>query len=740
MEYYAKNNKNNKQLLIKHLNRVSELASIFANDFNNKLVGKLLGGMHDVGKRTEYFQQVLNGEKNKINHASSSAIYLYNSKFANNNKFCKMLAYIVASHHSELDEFINLTIPNFEEENYTKDGKIISIKDKKEFDDISKYIIDNNLLFKLEDEDFFDISKMSNNEKMFYMRMLYSCLIDADYCASAEFENPDYINFSTGLDLNPQIQLNKLDNYRNDIIKKSTSNSEMNELRNYVYEQCTKASSYNNNLFTLTAPTGTAKTLALINFALNHALKFNKNRIIIVLPYLSIIDQTASIYKEIFGEDMVLIDDSQTEYTEQTREFSERWSSPIIITTSVKFFETLFKSKGTDCRRLHNVSNSIVIFDESHNLPTNIINCTIEIVNSLVKYYNTTMVFSTATQTNYNYRKNIIWNPKEIIDDTKWLYDKYSNIKKLSVDWLISGGISLEFISLKMIKETSCMCITNTKRQAKEIYNLLLKYNNNKDECFYISSDLCPLHKLEKINYIKERLKNNLPCKLSSTSGLEAGVDIDFPHVFRELSQLWSLIQASGRSARNANFIGKLTIFLPEGNNLYPSGYIENAANIVKRMSNNSNGNIDINNLECINNYSKYIYSSTYGDRDNIEIIEDIESIDFIKLAKDYKLIKNDQYQIIVPYSGCMNDYLKIKNKFIKNNFCISKEDMKFVSGFTVNTYDKENTEKYCTRLNIYIKNEIYHSNFFILDESLNLYTEELGLNFNNTKITNFII
>lgn len=738
MEYYAKKYNNNKQSLITHLNRVKTLCSTFADDFSNKKVGDILGGMHDIGKRTEYFQEVLEGKINKINHAVTSAIYLYNSKFTSNKELCQMLAYIVAAHHSELDEFINLNIPDFNEVNYTKDGKIISIKNKKEFNDISQYILDNNLLYELDNEDSFDISKMSKNEKMFYMRMLYSCLIDADYCASAEFENPDYINFSTGQDLNPNILLDKLSNYRNNIIKKSTSNPEMNKLRNYVYDQCSIAATDNYGLFTLTAPTGTAKTLALTIFALKNAIKFNRKRIIIVLPFLSIIEQTASIYKEIFGDDVILIDDSQTEYTEQTREFSDRWSSPIIITTHVKFFELLFKSKGTDCRKLHNLSNSIIMFDESHNLPTEILDCTIEIINSLNKYYNTTIVFSTATQSNYNFRKNITWKPKEIIEDTEWLYKKFSEVKNINVEWRISGDITLEDIANEMTNLTSCMCICNTKKQTKTLYEYLLKLSSNKDECFHISASMCNKHKLEKINYIKQRLENNLPCRLSSTSGLEAGVNIDFQFVYRELAPYSSLLQSAGRTARNANFTGHLIIFLPQGEKLYPSSFYENAANIVKIMHNSSD--IDINNLEHIDIYSKYLYSSTYGNKDRLDICEDINEMDFIKLSKDYKLINNNQYQVIVPYEGCIKEYLEIKEKFIQNNYCITKKDIKFVSQFVVNSYDKEHVEKYCSRLYLSIKNEIYPSSFFILDNNLHLYTDDLGLSFDNINETNFII
>lgn len=473
-EYFAHiSDSHDNEKLIDHLRLTADLAEANGLAFHNEKVCRQLGLLHDIGKRTESFQQVLERNKTKQDHAIVAAIYYFNHGWIDNLWLKKRLALIMAAHHSDLytmeplgdgstqhksgssSHNINFT---FKEENIgcewftTLDRmKEIAVSDNEEYSDIQKYIDEHQLLMKLEKSDYLLINDMTMNERMFYVRMLYSCLVDADYSATAEYSDSGWLEkhfYINRFDIDTFTK--KFDTYHDNLVKNATD-SDMNRLRNQVYNSCAENGSKKTGFLTLTAPTGTGKTLALMKFALQQAKAFHKNRIIVVLPFLSIIDQNANIYQEIFGKDTVLVDDSQTEYTDETRIQSDRWSSPIIVTTSVKFFSTLFASKATDIRRLHNIANSVVVFDECQTLPSYVLNSSIEVLNSLTTYYNTTVLFSTATKPSYKYREyddvrirsrfrkdyitvsSMKWQADEIMNDVESAFAIYDKIKNTSV-------------------------------------------------------------------------------------------------------------------------------------------------------------------------------------------------------------------------------------------------------------------------------------------------------------------
>lgn len=239
-----------------------------------------------------------------------------------------------------------------------------------------------------------------NLETMLYSRMLLSCLVDADYSVSAWEDDKTYFETTQSPELDTDECLNKLYQFRDRLREHSAANADVDDIRNQVFEICGDCGAHQSSgLFTVTAPTGTGKTLALLHFALRHAKATNKRRIIIVLPFLTLIEQNAKVYEEIMPS--VLEDHSQSRLCEEMREFASKWNMPFIITTSVKFFESLFANKPTDCRKLHNLAQSVVVFDEAQSLPPHLIGATLKAVNELCRRYQMTMVFSTATQPNF---------------------------------------------------------------------------------------------------------------------------------------------------------------------------------------------------------------------------------------------------------------------------------------------------------------------------------------------------
>lgn len=240
--------------------------------------------------------------------------------------------------------------------------------------------------------------------------------------------------------------------------------------------------------FYINRTNGYGKTLALLHFSLRHAVAKKKKKIIVVLPFLTLIEQSTNIYKAIIPE--ILEDHSQNNLDDIQRELAERWDSPFIITTSVKFFESLFKQKPTDCRKLHNLVDSIIIFDEAQSLPTDIVDSTLKAVKHLCDRYGCTMVFSTATQPNFRFLKGIEWEPTEIISDYLQIYKK---MKRTYVEWRINEKTSLENIADEMIKCTKVCVIVNLRKHARKLYHILK--SKTKEEIFLLSTDLCPSHR-----------------------------------------------------------------------------------------------------------------------------------------------------------------------------------------------------------------------------------------------------
>ena len=524
--------------------------------------------------------------------------------------------------------------------------------------------------------------------------------------------------------------LQKLNNYRSNLIANSTSNNQLNILRNKVFADCGNAGKTNHGNYTLTAPTGTAKTLATLNFALENAKATNKRRIIFVLPYLSIIEQNAKIYRDICGDDIVLEDDSQTIFTDKTKVFSERWSSPIIVTTSVKFFETLFAREGVNLRKLHNIADSVVIFDESQTIPNNILDASLEVLNVLNNKFNVTTLFSTATPPSFQYRKNAYWKAHEVIQNPQQLFDEYAKIKNLKINWMIDKPISdLELFDLVKNK-SSYLVIFNLKKHANDFYNML-KNEIGTDGLFYISTNLCSAHRTKVLQKIKQRLDKNLPTKVISTQCLEAGVDIDFQYVLRAFGPATSIAQAAGRCSRNALFPGELTIFIPSGQRIYPDGNYSNASEQLKTQI-RVEGNFDICNLANIDSYYHRLFNTLGMDKDDRKLTSSIAAFSYEDVEKNYKLIPNQGVTIIVPYSGCQSEYDTLKQELVDNNYCITKAMIKKAQFFTVTSYNKKETKTYCTELYINMGDSLVECGWYLLDDSLGYYDENVGLNFSS--------
>ncbi len=721
--YYAghKNKNGDWQTLKDHLIGTAKLAEKFGSEIGYPVLAYFCGLYHDLGKYSEDFQQVLQGTKHGIDHTSAGAIVGISKKF----DYLPIRSKVIFSHHSNLSTKVTkqylqdtLTIPNK-----------IPLDDKKEsfsiksLEELNKAVS----LFKKE----IQAKKISVTEPKFeenifaeelFTRMLLSCLVDADYSDSCEWENKGSFEESESKPLKTNELIKELDKFIKEIQDKSNDNKKINEIRNKVLANCIESSQEERGIFTLTAPTGSGKTLAMLAFALRHAKKHNLRRIIIVLPYLSIIEQNAEIYKQICPD--LLQIHSQAKLDEDNKIFVDRYTAPIIVTTSVNFFESFFKYKAVDLRRLHNMTNTVILFDEAQTLPLNIISETIKTMNLLSENYGCSIVFSTATQPAFDKFEDVKWQPKEIIKDKDEIF---ANSKRCEIQIDTEEKRTVQEIADRIIEEKNCCIIVNTKSTAVELYKYL-REKIEEESLFYISSNLCPAHRSDVIQEIKERQKSKEKCIVISTQCIEAGIDISFDIMYRELAPLPAIIQSAGRVNRNGNNEnhGKLIIFKTEKEK-YPDEDYGNQAKKAEIVFNRHSNNLDLQNTEIINEY--YEVLSNLNTESN-ELKKAIEDYDYEKIEEEYKLIKNaDMIKVIVPYKKQTELYNEIIDEIVNNG--LTSKLIKKAMPITLNIYiDRKKDEKlskiyYC----IYNKKQKQESGWYFLGSDIeNAYNDKLGL------------
>ena len=513
-----------------HLKGTGELAETFAAEFGAAANGKLCGLAHDIGKYSDEFQLRLRGGK-KVDHATAGAIECFKIKAA-------FEAVCVIGHHSGL--------PNVghKDADTTESQTFFGRKLRAEQGGIPDYRKNWNGHIALP-QDYFRPSGRGF-ATAFYIRMLYSCLVDADYIDTETFMNGDagrgnYEPLSALCD--------KLTAY---ISKWNNPTREIDILRQKILNSCIEKASAPRGIFSLTVPTGGGKTVASMAFALNHAVANSMKRIIYVIPYTSIIEQNAKVFRDILGQENVVEHHSSVSYelSENADELeyrsalaTENWDAPVIVTTAVQFFESLYANRSSKCRKLHNIANSVIIFDEAQMIPSNNLRPCVAAIAELVRAYNATAVLCTATQPaidemllEYSKKETVV----ELCPDVDGMFEKF---RRTSFEK--EGRLTTDELVSRLESQQQVLCIVSTRKFAQEVYEALPSEGR-----FHLSTLMCPVHRKQKLDEIRERLKSGKTCRVVSTSLIEAGVDVDFPRVFREMAGLDSILQAAGRCNR----------------------------------------------------------------------------------------------------------------------------------------------------------------------------------------------
>ena len=690
-----------------HQNGVALLASKFAGEFEMANWGKVLGLLHDKGKEKDAFQK----------HIKKESGYQPEIKVDGDYKHAYVGA-LIAKHLFKTPPFYQI-IDNI------LMGHHRGLYDHGDKMEVLKSCIPTDVYVEQIDVKLSMPHLHIQGKDMHHIiRLLYSCLVDADYLDTERFMQPEQSKLRGGKSSIVEL-CDKLEMYLEEL-KKNALLTNVNKIRNEVQQYCINASEGVVDFYSLTVPTGGGKTLSSVLWALRHAQKNNLKRVIIVIPYTSIITQTALVLRGILGDDNVLEHHSNVNVEEDGRELSKRmrlatenWDYPVIVTTNVQLFESLFSNKPSDCRKLHNLVNSVLILDEVQTLPLEYLRPIVDTLDTLKRVFNTSILFTTASQpvlsgriecSNPSDSFNLLPYVKEIIPDSANLHNRLRRVK-LDID---NTPQSYESIADKISKFPRVLCIVNTRKDAKEIYSRLPKDGL----CFHLSRMMCPAHVMKVINDIKLALKNdsNSIIRVVATQLIEAGVDIDFPAVFRQEAGLDSLLQAAGRCNREGK-MGICTTYVFSLQHTLPPGFITQTNNARKNII----GECDWFSTETMKEYFKQLHSRIDSfDKAQIKDLLYKQEMQFETAAGNFHLIDDNTTSVIVNWK----DSAALVELLIKEGFSYSL--IKALAQYSVNVRNQD-----LKKLNAAgAIEEVLEGVFFVRDTGF--YDDYIGLNTEN--------
>ena len=518
-----------KQTLIDHMTGTSHRSGEFGAEFGAEEDAEQAGQEHDDGKAVPEFQRRLAGSSERVDHSTAGAQYLLQRGYYE-------AACAVAGHHGGLPDVGNPTD--------TADAPTLFGRSKRK---IEPWV---RVLPPLPAPPHGPCKPPF--ETAFYTRMLFSCLVDADYLDTEAFmrgAEPPRGGQATIPELLARVRA-QADAWLNAPVER-----DINRARNGILQSCIDAGrSFPRGLYTLTVPTGGGKTFASLAFALEQAAAQGLKRVIYIIPYTSIIDQTVQTFSALLGEENVLGHYSSADFLmKESGEMTEldyrrtlaaeNWDAPVIVTTSVQFFESLYANRPSRCRKLHNIANAVLIFDEAQTLPTDYLTPCLAAIAELVEHYRASAVLCTATQPALDdqfHKHTSKLQIREICPDSTSLYE---TLRRTTLCDL--GAVTQETLATRLSTAEQVLCVVNRRKTAQELYAALPREGS-----FCLTTLLCAADRREKLDEIRRRLRDGLPCRVVSTSLIEAGVDVDFPTAYREKTGLDSILQTAGRCNR----------------------------------------------------------------------------------------------------------------------------------------------------------------------------------------------
>lgn len=629
MEYLAHIEGERRQSVKDHLYGTAELAGNFAERFGKREWGYCCGMLHDIGKYSDAFQKrIQNNDNRMVDHATAGAkVCLEQGGY-----YC-FLSYCIAGHHAGIPDYGNSS----------DSGSVGSLmgRRKKEIPDYLAY--KKEIQIPQINTAPFDPGQSVNPDfsLSFFIRMVYSCLVDADFLDTENFMKNGSVERDAGE--TPEILLKKLEQH----IAGWLSNEEtgtVNGRRTEILKHCLACGGLERGMFQLTVPTGGGKTIASLAFALRHAVENGLDRVIYVIPYTSIIEQNADVFRKILGDRNVLenhcnVDYESSEEMKSMQLAAENWDKPLVVTTNVQFFESLYSNKSSKCRKLHNMANSVIVFDEAQMLPPDYLKPCLAAMEELVDYFRCSIVLCTATQPALN---PFFRTDRKITELCPRVQEQFRFFER--VTFRNMGTVTDEELIERLSMEKQALCIVNTKKKAQRIYHEL-----KGEGVYHLSTSMYPHHRRRVLEKIRTRLSNGEKCILISTSLVEAGVDLDFQAVYRQLAGVDSMIQAAGRCNREGirdKEDSRVFLFQFDEKEYVPGQRLQ--IDVSKLLITERT---DISSLLGIKKYFEALYHLRGERLDKKKILEEFKNkrYNFAKAASEFNLIEENTKTVFIP-------------------------------------------------------------------------------------------
>jgi CRISPR-associated endonuclease/helicase Cas3 len=712
-----------------HLEQVARRAGEFASTFSAEAWGRVAGLWHDLGKYSKEFQARLfrengleahlEGPVGRVNHSTAGAKHAIDSFTGEQGLRGRILAYCIAGHHagladaiaeagqSGLDQRLREGFPSVE----AAPAELLALPTLPMPKLTLTHGDRNRAAFQL----------------ALFTRMLFSCLVDADFLGTEELMQP--VGARARQQQAPTLQELKkaLDRHLAELGAQSQGATNVSDCRQLVLAACHAAAQEPPGLFSLTVPTGGGKTLASLAFAIDHALRHGFERVIYAIPFTSIIEQTAEVFRDrafagLSPEAVVehhsnLDPDDETFYSRLAK---ENWDAPIVVTTNVQFFESLFASRTSQCRKLHRIVNSVVILDEAQTLPVDLLKPCLAVLRELAVDYHCSIVLCTATQPAITRQPEFtigLENVREIIPDPPELYNRMKRVRVHNL-----GQLSDSELIERLGEHQQFLCVVNTRPHAAKVFTLLSETLSaaDRDGVIHLSTWMCGAHRSEVIADIRQRLQDGKSCRVVSTQLIEAGVDVDFPVVYRALAGIDSIAQAAGRCNREGKAAsGDVFVFEPTAGQ--PPGYLASTADSARELLTDFD---DLLSLEAVQHYFELHYWKQNKLWDKKGVMEQFPApaqkvaFQFRTAARLFQMIEEDTQPIIIPWGSEGQALVRALEASEPPDWRIKRKLQRYVVGVYPSIY-----QKLLATGDVIIR----HNSYAVLC-NLGMYNDKLGL------------
>lgn len=660
--YYAhssnSSDKSEWQPLCEHLKAVGEIAAECAAHFGAGDIAQVAGLLHDLGKYSAEFQARLEGNPARADHATAGA----QEAVKRYGLMGKLVAYAVAGHHAGLANGIDEG-----EARSTLDARL-KLKSGQ-----ANGIPATDSIWETEIELPRGLAQPSLKlnqaqagfQCAFFIRMIFSCLIDADRTDTQRYSLlAEGKSFSKTIYPTLETLRVKLDTHLSAMVAKAVP-CELNDLRAHILSHGRAQAALPPGLFSMTVPTGGGKTLASMAFALDHALQYGQRRVIYVIPFTSIIEQNARVFKDAFGdlasgviehhsafdrdaEPTLDRPNSKAHYSDKLRIAMESWDAPVIVTTAVQFFESLFADRPSQCRKLHNIANSVIVLDEAQTLPLKLLRPVMAAIDELARNYKCTIVLCTATQPALREDQgffNGFQNVREIAPEPEKLFEKLKRTQVRAI-----GAQSDEQLVDCLRKHSQVLMIVNNRRHARSLYDAI----KHEPGAYHLSTLMIAKHRTAVLDVVRQKLLDGEPCKLISTSLIEAGVDVDFPVLYRAEAGLDSIAQAAGRCNREGKRpLDESIVSVFQSPDWDAPPELAQLAGNMRMVIRNHAG--DVLAPEAMNLYFRHVYTEKGPELDAKRLLDMHKdhapklTFPFQNIAKAFNMIESHLLPVIVP-------------------------------------------------------------------------------------------